>query len=127
LFPFNLDRVLRKTPKPPTQSAVPSADEIAIGSSHQDEVLQTPVTLVSAEGLTSLHNLIKQDVYTLNEASIHHVQKLAHAAHVSFAQGAFLRAECALLVNRNQMLTRMNNEAKVRRSTRSVVVGKAKV
>jgi hypothetical protein len=40
---------------------------------------------------------------------------------------AFLGVEHALLDNRNQMLTRMNNEAKVCRSTRSVVVGKAKV
>jgi hypothetical protein len=97
----------------------------------QDDVLPTPVTPVSAEGLVSLQNLIKQDAHTLNEASVQrlerHVQKLAHAAQVSFAERAFLSAECALLDNRNQMLTRMNNEAKVRRSTRSIVLGKAKV
>jgi hypothetical protein len=131
LFPFNPDRVLRKTPKPPTQSPVPSADEIEVGSSHQDEVPQTPVTLVSAEGLASLHNLIKQDVHTLNEASIQRierrVQKLANAAQISFAERAFLRAEGALLENRNQMLTKLNNEVKVCRSARSVVLGKAKV
>jgi hypothetical protein len=49
LFPFNPDRVLRVTPKPPAQSTV--ADEIRVGSCHQDEVPQTPVTPVSAEGL----------------------------------------------------------------------------
>jgi hypothetical protein len=79
---------------------------------------------VSAEGLASLQNLIKQDAHTLNETSIQrlerHVQKLSHAAQISFA-------ERALLHDQNQMLTRMNNEAKVRRSTRSVVLGKAKV
>jgi hypothetical protein len=48
------------------------------------------------------------------------VQKLANAAQISFA-------ERDLLHDRNQMLIRMNNEAKVRRSTRSVVLGKAKV
>ncbi|MCJ1421404.1 hypothetical protein MMC32_007767 [Xylographa parallela] len=83
-----------------------------------------PVTPVSADGLVSLHNLIKQDVYILNDASIQRIerlaQKLAHAAQVSFA-------ERALLENRNQILTKLNNEAKVRRSTRSVVLGKAKV
>ena len=36
-------------------------------------------------------------------------------------------AERSLLHNQNQMLTRMNNEAKVRRSTKSIVLGKAKV
>jgi hypothetical protein len=39
LFPFNPDRVLRVTPKPPAQSTV--ADEIRVGSCHQDEVPQT--------------------------------------------------------------------------------------
>jgi hypothetical protein len=124
LFPFNPDRVLRVTPKPPAQATVPRADEIQVGSCHQDEVPQTPVTLVSAEGLASLQNLIKQDALTLNETSIprlqRHVQKLANAAQMSFAQ-------CALLDDQNQLLTRMNNEAKVRRSTRSVILGKAKV
>jgi hypothetical protein len=74
--------------------------------------------------LSSLHNLIKQDAHTLNETSIQrlqrHVQKLANAAQISFA-------ERALLHDQNQFLTRMNNEAKVRRSTKSVVLGKAKV
>lgn len=72
----------------------------------------------------SLHNLIKQDAHTLNETSIQRlqrpIQKLANAAQISFA-------ERALLQDQNQFLTRMNNEAKVRRSTKSVVVGKAKV
>jgi len=67
----------------------------------------------------------------INEASIQrlerHVQKLAHAAQVSFAERALFRAECTLLDNRNQMLTRINNKAKVRRSTRSIVLSKAKV
>jgi hypothetical protein len=131
LFPFNPDRVLRVTPKPPAQATVPRADEIQLGACHQDDVPPTPVTPVLVEGLVSLQNLIKQDAYTLNGASIQrlerHVQKLAHAAQASFAERAFLDAKCALLDNRNQMLTRMNNEAKVRRSTRSVVLGKAKV
>jgi hypothetical protein len=79
---------------------------------------------VSVEGLVLQQNLIKQDAHTLNEVSIQrlerHVQKLAYAAQVSFT-------ELALLDNRNQMLTRMNNEVKVRRSTRSIVLREAKV
>jgi len=124
LFPFNPDRVLRVTPKPPAQATVPRADEIRVGSYHQDEVPQTPVTPVSAEGLASLHNLIKQDAHTLNETSIprleRRAQKLVDAARVSIA-------ECALLRDEKQMLTRMNNEAKVRRSTKALKLGDAKV
>jgi hypothetical protein len=124
LFPFNPDRVLRATPKPPAQSTVPRADKIKVGSYKQDELPQTPVTLVLAEALASLHNIIKQDTLTLNKTSIprlqRHIQKLANAAQMSFAQRA-------LLNDQNQLLTRMNNEAKVRRSIKSVVLGKAKV
>jgi hypothetical protein len=90
----------------------------------QDEVPQTPVTPVTAEALIPLHNLIKEDARTLDEVRQRrlqrHVQKLASAARVSFA-------ECALLQDQNQSLIKMNKEAKVRRSTRSVVLGKAKV
>lgn len=122
LFPFNPERVLRVTPKPLAQSTSPRADE-TVGCCHQD-VPQTPITPVSAGGLVSLHNLIKQDVCILDgmgkQRLERHVQKLADAAQISFA-------ERALLHDQNQMLVSMNNEAKVRRSTRSVVLGKAKV
>ena len=124
LFPFNPDRVLRATPKPPAQSTVPRADEIKVGSYKQEELPQTSVTPVSAEALASLHNIIKQDALTLNETSIprlqRHIPKLANAAQMSFAQRT-------LLDDQNQLLTTMNNEAKIRRSTNSVVLGKAKV
>jgi hypothetical protein len=124
LFPFNPERVFRNTPKPPTQLPVPGASEIAVVPGAQDEVPQTPVTPVTAEALIPLHNLIKADARALDEASQkrlqRHVQKLASAARVSFA-------ECALLQDQNQSLIKINKEAKVRRSTRSVVLGKAKV
>ncbi|KAH9206242.1 hypothetical protein DL95DRAFT_416715 [Leptodontidium sp. 2 PMI_412] len=72
----------------------------------------------------SLYDLIQQDTQKLDATSTQRlqkrVQKLANAAQVSFA-------ECALLNNRNQFLTKANNEAKVRRLIRSVVLGKAKV
>jgi hypothetical protein len=82
-----------------------------VGSGQQEEVPQTPITPVSAETLTSLHNLIKQDAHTLNETCIQrlqwHVQKLANAAQISFV-------ERALLYDQNQFLTGINNEGKVR-------------
>src|SRR5205814_1053010 len=93
----------------------------------QDEVLQTsmtPVLLVTTEALTSLQNLIKQDAHTLDKTSKQriqrHVQKLVSAAKTSFTQ-------CTLLQDQNRFLLKTNNEAKVRRSTRSIVLGKVKV
>ena len=79
---------------------------------------------VTSEAHTSLHNLITQDFHALDEASKQrlqrHVQKLANAAQISFAERALLR-------DQTRFLSRMNNEAKVRRSTKPVVLGKAKV
>jgi hypothetical protein len=48
------------------------------------------------------------------------VQKLASAAKISFAKQG-------LLQDHNRLLYRINNEAKVRRSTRALVIGRAKV
>jgi len=84
----------------------------------------TPITLVITDALSSLHNLIKQDTCGLDEPRRQrlerHVQKLASAAQMSFAKQTLLQAH-------NGLLIKHNNESKVRRSTRPVVLGKAKV
>jgi hypothetical protein len=85
LFPFNPNRVLRHMLKPPTDLTIPKADKVEVGSCPQDIVLQTPVTLVSAEAFMSLQNLIiKQDAHALDDTSKQslqrHVQKLVKAA-----------------------------------------------
>lgn len=66
LFPFNPDRVLGDIQKFPAGLTVAKADKVKVGSYPEDEVLQTPVT---AEALTSLHSLIKQDTHALDERS----------------------------------------------------------
>jgi hypothetical protein len=113
---------MRKTRKPLPLLTVSRVDDMRVGLCQQDEVPQTPVTPVTAEAIMSLHNLIKQDTYTLNETSIprfqRHIQKLGNAGQTSIAY-------CALLDERNSLLTSMN-EAKTRRSTKSLVLGKGK-
>jgi hypothetical protein len=84
LFPFNPDRVLRNMPAPPAEPAIPSADEIEVGSCQQDIEPQTPVTLVLAESFMSLQNLIiQQDAQALDETSkqnlARHLQKCTKA------------------------------------------------
>jgi hypothetical protein len=125
LFPLNPDRVLRHMPKPPADLNISKADEVEVGSCPQDIVLQTPVTPVSAEGFMSLQNLIiKQVAYALDDTSKQklerHVLKLTKAGQMFLAKGA-------LQEDQIQFLTTINNEAKVRRSTKSLVLGKAKV
>ena len=126
LFPFNPERVLRDIPKLLPEQTV--LNEMT--ACPQNEMLQkpvtpvSPVTLVTATALTSLHNLIKQEACAFNEPSKQriqrHVAKLVSAAQISFAKQI-------LLQDQNRFLSKINNEVKVRRSTRSVVLGKAKV
>ena len=123
LFPFNPERVLQKTPKPPSEIAIP--DVLPRPQDQQEaQVPVTPITPVTTEGVMSLHNLIKQDAHALDEQSNQrlqkYVQKLASAAQISLAKQT-------LLQDQNEFLTKVNKEAQVRRSTRSIVLGKAKV
>jgi hypothetical protein len=76
-----------------------------------DDVPVTPATPVNADGLMSLHNLIKQDASQLDELSEQRlrrrVQKLASAAQISLAKQG-------LLQDHNQLLAKINSEAKIR-------------
>lgn len=126
LFPFNPERVLKDIPKPPADLIILTVHDAA-RSCPSAEVVHTPVTPVTpvtAEALITLHDMIRDDTQTLDKASRQRVQrrvqKLASAARISFA-------ERDLLQDHNRFLLRINNEAKVRRSTKSVVLGKAKV
>ena len=96
LFPVNPQRVLRDMQKPPAELSNASAD---VATSSRSEVLptpETPVTPVTVEALTLLHDLIKQDTYAAlsDEASRRRfqmrVQKLASAAKISFAKEGLL-------------------------------------
>jgi hypothetical protein len=73
----------------------------------------------------SLQNLILQrDTYALDEKS---KQKLAR--HLQICTKAFQKSSTKSILqeDRIQFLTMINNEAKVRRSTKSLVLGKTKV
>ncbi|EOA82623.1 uncharacterized protein SETTUDRAFT_48320, partial [Exserohilum turcica Et28A] len=128
LFPFNPERVLRDVPKPPAEvSNISNPGTETASADVSDDMPRTPttpVTPVTTEALTSLHNLITKDTHVLEKTSKdrlqRRIQKLASAAKVSFA-------EQALLKDRNHFLLQINREAKTRRSTKSVVLGKAKV
>jgi len=81
--------------------------------------------VVSAEAFMSLQNLIIQrDAHALDETSkqnlARHLQNCAKAFQKSSAKGI-------LQEDQIQFLTTINNEAKVRRSTKLLVLGKAKV
>ena len=125
LFPFNPERVLRHTPKPPPDHTVPEPTRVV--ACIQDRSLQspttpvTPVTPVTTDALLSLHSLINQQLSGPSNRRVQrHIQKLASAAKISFAKQT-------LLQDQNRFLSKINGEVKARRSTRSVVLGKAKV
>ena len=73
----------------------------------------------------SLQNfIIQKHAHALDETSkqslARHLQKLTNAAQTSFAKGVLQQHQIRFLI-------KMNDESKVRRSTKSVVLGKAKV
>ncbi|KAF7577160.1 hypothetical protein PtrM4_014000 [Pyrenophora tritici-repentis] len=126
LFPLNPERVLRGIQKPTPKLTIPDVSQGQLVSASGDEVLQTPLTLVTpktTDALASLQSMIEKDAHTLDEKSKQrlqkHVRKIATADKMSFAK-------CGLLQDQNRFLFQVNN-AKARRSTRSVVLGKAKV
>ena len=126
LFPFNPERVLRNFPKPaavPTDTAGNQASA-CFGVPVHRTPLRSPVTPTSAEAVTALHDLIKEDAKLLEDPDRQrlqkHLQKLTNATQLSFA-------ERALLTEHNQFLAKINNEAKPRRATRGKVVGTARV
>lgn len=85
----------------------------------------TPVTPVTAEAFLAMRDFIlEKDAHTLEDAgkrSIQrHLQKLTKGAQTSIARGI-------LQQERIRFLLKTNDEAKVRRSTKSLVLGKAKV
>jgi hypothetical protein len=83
--------VLKDVPRPPAEVIIPGAT--IARTSTPDVMLQTPitpVTLVTAEALTSLHNMIKQDTNVPDETRTR-IQKLANAAQISFAERALLK------------------------------------
>jgi sRNA-binding protein len=77
---------------------------------------------VSAEALTSLLDMIKQ--VPNDETSMRHKERLQQK-HIKATQLSF--AERTLLQEHNRFLAQINIEAKPRRSTKSDVLGTAKV
>ncbi|KAK0247512.1 hypothetical protein LTS16_026050 [Friedmanniomyces endolithicus] len=123
LYPFNPARVLVDLPEQPADSLVQAA-VLQQGSRSRNDVPHTPVTPISAEAVSALHDLIRKDALALDAASQQRLQrrleKLTNATQLSFA-------ERTLLQEQDQFLTSINNEAKVRRSTKTTIIGKARV
>lgn len=122
LFPFNPARVVKDLSEDPAELPVQTAAVVQSRSQH--DVPPTPVTPISAEAVSALHDLIKKDAHSLDAASQQRLQrrldKLTNATQLSFA-------ERTLLQEQNRFLTTVNNEAKVRRSTKTSIIGKARV
>ncbi|CZT24135.1 related to transposase [Ramularia collo-cygni] len=118
LFPFNPDRVLGDMPRPVLEP--PSSHSVVQSESRVDDLslpLETPTT---ATFLSKLRCRVEGSISPLDEDSKLCIQKLANAA-----EGAF--AERALLLDENRVLFEQNNEKTIRQTTKTTVVGKAKI
>lgn len=94
VYLFSPDRVLRDIQKPSAEVHVLKDGKVNIEPCLQVEMLQTSVT---AEALTMLCSLIKQDAVMLDSPSKQHLQKFANATQKLFA-------ECAILLDENLLL-----------------------
>ena len=134
LFLFDPQRVLREMTKPLNATQSPTADAEESTSSIQYVTAPlctaplepvTPVTPVTAEAFISLRDLIvHQDAHSLDDVDQQrlrrHMQKFTKGAQTLIVGGT-------LQQDRIRSLLKANDEAKPRRSTKSIVLGKAKV
>lgn len=129
LFPFNSQRVLGDIEKP--FARLQEAAGVSSACTVQDTVPTlvaapvTPVTPVSAGGFMAIQEtIIKDDASTLDDSNRQrverHLGKLAKAAQISLARGALQEEHIRFLLQ-------INDEAKARRDTRSLIVGTARV
>jgi len=88
LFPFNPERVLTDTPKPPAKLTIPRAESV---ESQQYESMPTPATPVSAESLASLLNMIKLIPNDDAKRKEKLQQKVSNAALTLLAKNALLQ------------------------------------
>ena len=117
--------------KPPS-AAMDAAGAMSLtprDSQHENRALAvapiTPVTPVTSEAFASLRDLIlERNSHALSNAERQnlqrHLQKLTKAGQASIARGALQQEQI-------EFLHEINNEAKARRTTKSHVLGKAKV
>ena len=96
-----------------------------IESRLQGETVRTPATPVTAKAFISLQDtIIEQDACALDETNKQNlrkqVQDLANAIQMFFAKHALQQDQIRFLIT-------INDEAKLRRSTKSNVLGKANV
>lgn len=96
---------------------IPQPGDTTVEPSPHSGSLRTPVT---SEALKSQRNQIEQDIHMLDGPGKLRLQKLGNAAERAFA-------ECALLIDEIRLLFEQNNGSRSRLSTRSTVIGKAKV
>lgn len=116
LYPFNLNRVLNDIQKLQLKEVIHQTVNVVTDLSSHSEILPTPVTF---ESLALLRAKIEQDT-PLDHFHQHCFHKLANAAEKAFAN-------CAILLDENNLLFEQNNKKTTWLSVRSTVTGNAKV
>jgi hypothetical protein len=117
LFPFDPDGVLATISGLPSDQNVPQITATQPGFFPTNEIQATPVT---SEGFAALRRLIEGESQQVSELSQHRMQKALNAAERALTESSLLR-------DRSEELFLQNCEKKLRQSTRSTVVGTARV
>jgi hypothetical protein len=75
---------------------------------------------VTADALKMLRGQIEKDILLLPSSASLHFHKLANTTERSFV-------DCALIFDQNRLFVGQNNEKRARQSTKSTIIGRAKV
>ncbi|KAJ5882704.1 uncharacterized protein N7473_011138 [Penicillium subrubescens] len=121
MFPWNPERVLKDIQPPPGGSDPTERNIVTLARrSEGDELVQTPLTPITADSLTLLCRKVDREARGWDTDSRLLIKRLARAAERAFADRALLR-------NDNERLLAQNNEKRTRTSQPARKVGNAKV
>jgi hypothetical protein len=115
--------MLQSMPKPPEPILIDTNEAVAMPT--PQDTVQLPLTLVTpvtTQELASLQNIINNQVaQCLDQTTIaslqKNVQKMSKAAHLAFSKGTLQRDHI-------QLLMKINDESKVRRSAKGHILGR---
>lgn len=117
LYPFNPDRVLQEIQKPPIEQSLAYIKDVSSDPLSPYSLL--PIS-VNAEGFEALRKKLDQESQHLDAVGKYRLQKLANAGEKAIT-------DRVLLVEENMILFDQNNKKLSRSSTKSTVIGTARI
>ncbi|KAH7370766.1 hypothetical protein BKA65DRAFT_376930, partial [Rhexocercosporidium sp. MPI-PUGE-AT-0058] len=117
LFLFNPDKALRSMPVPVAEPAIPRIEEVRVGPVGKRQERNDYDASVRRSFIWLQNLIIQRDAYTLDGRSKQNLER-----HLQIRTKAFQKSSVISILQKGhiQSLPTIHNEAKVRRSTKSL-------